>query len=237
MIRIAFALVSRLIRWGLLVAIVVSMTPWAGRVLSLPQGLRGIVSTWEGEHVSHRSNYKFHRTDDTGRPYRWWPCNPIRWRFNIADESVLRVVRNVLADTEATSGLTFTEQGPTNFTPTGEHPNDGEAMIDIAYTPHANVNGTATGVHAETFVTEVTFVNEPLISAAGIVITGQPESARQLRFTVLRAVGQAVGLDIVSDDTQAMASNPSTGQPGVWGAGDREGLALLGSKPSNGCPL
>ena len=195
------------------------------------------------------AGYAVLETDETtGAPITYSPCRPVRYvtRLTGAPDGVEELVQQAVDVIAADTGLTFTDEGPTDEVPDPEreaqlaaYGDDAWAPVLIAWTDDAAIPDLAgdtvglAGSQAYTdsegrssYVSGDVMLDGPDLSD---ILEG-PDGEAQVRAVVLHELGHLVGLDHVDDPTQLMFAedNPEVTEPA---AGDLAGLAAMGAGP------
>lgn len=181
-----------------------------------------------------------------GRPVAWDPCRPIHWVVNPARMPAggLRMLRDAFAVVSAATGLAFHEDGETAEPYSADRPvrnptyyGAGWAPVLVTWTDARQVPDLAGDVVGIGGNAEM----RPDGPASARVITGDvvldtefftaalptASGRRQARAAVLHELGHVIGLGHVDDPHQLMYARETTTLN--YGAGDREGLAILGA--------
>ncbi len=190
--------------------------------------------------------HAFIETTADGRPVTYDPCRPIHYVVNPVGmpDRGLELVRKVVREISAASGLAFTEDGVTPETLTEnrkprqpERYGDRWAPVLIGWADEASfplVSGDIAGIAmssvvvpdgpgSERYVTGQVALDRDWFAEA----VARPSGDAAARAVVMHELGHLVGLDHVSDPGELMAESAS----GVTelGPGDRQGLAAVGA--------
>lgn len=190
--------------------------------------------------------YVLQKSPEPDQPFvAYDPCRPPHYviRPNFAPPGTDRLVRESVAAVSAATGLQFVEDGPTDEAPSSERdPYQPErygkkwAPILIAWsTPEESPDlegrvagtGGSSSIHIDgepyVYVTGQVHLDAPSLSQT----LASPNGPALVRAVIMHELGHVVGLGHVKDPAQLMHEENS-GQL-VFGAGDRAGLALLGT--------
>ncbi len=196
--------------------------------------------------------YAFFRTGPRGGPVTWDPCLHIQLVVNSrsAPPGADALLSEAVARVNEASGLTLEIAGPTTQEPDPDltarelsrgRPGGVRAPVLVAWTTpevFPQLGGATAGIGGP-----VTLLANPLDQAKyvggsveldGPQLSGilrHPNGHAEARAVVMHELGHLVGLDHVDSSSQLMA--PDGGRVTEFAAGDRAGLALLGS---GGCP-
>lgn len=192
--------------------------------------------------------YTFLATTTSGRPVGFDPCRPIHLVVNGAESprGGDQLIREAAAQVSAATGLVITVDGRTSETPTIRRRSvdvrlygNRWAPVLVAWT-HDSANselaGRVVGVGGPVmapyrdradlhYVTGAVLLDAPAFEQ----ILDEPGGRVGARSIVMHELGHLVGLGHVTDRRQLMYSSME-GQTG-FGAGDLEGLRLVGSGP------
>ena len=232
---------------GLLVASVVLALALAGGMVAATQGSAGedgvvlpvtepapLADGWGPTHV-----------DETGRPARWDPCQPIpyvvqaRWIPDAGRADLAEALRRL---SEAT-GLRFVDEGDTDELPSADRsPYQPDrygkrwAPLLIGWVPLAQ-----TDLQLPPDVQGVSIAEVVASSGGPSIVSGQVVLDAERRLAsgfgpgttdgevLLHELAHAIGLGHVLDPTQVMYPQ-TTNSESVFGAGDRAGLRALGAE-------
>lgn len=183
---------------------------------------------------------------DAAQPFvAYDPCRPVHYvvRSDLAPPETEQLIRDSVAAVSAATGLQFVYDGPTSEAPSkdrGAYQPDryGKkwAPILIAWsTPEEapELEGRVAGTGGSS---TIQMPGEPYVYVSGQVLLDAPGLAETLaypngpalvRAVIMHELAHVVGLDHVNDPTQLMYEE-NNGQLD-FGAGDRAGLALLGT--------
>ncbi|MEO5315860.1 matrixin family metalloprotease [Pseudarthrobacter sp. CC12] len=176
------------------------------------------------------------------------PCRPVH--YVVRPDNALPggdvLIREAVAAVSRASGLQFVDDGPTTEAPSDDRSafqpdRYGKRWVPllIAWSTPAETPGLAGNVAGLGGSAYVEVAGQPLVLEAGQVrldapdltgiIAGRPDGAAEVRAIIMHELGHVLGLDHVNDPTQLMyAENMGVRD---FAAGDRAGLALLGSGP------
>ena len=173
------------------------------------------------------------------------PCRPVHYvvRPELAPPGTDQLVRESVAAVSAATGLQFVYDGPTDEAPSQEREayqpdryGKKWAPILISWsTPEAapELEGNVAGTGGSS---SIHMPGEPYVYVSGQVLLDAPDLAETLawpdgpalvRAVIMHELAHVVGLDHINDPTQLMYE-ANSGQLD-FGAGDRAGLALLGT--------
>ncbi|QDG91017.1 matrixin family metalloprotease [Pseudarthrobacter sp. NIBRBAC000502770] len=176
------------------------------------------------------------------------PCRPVH--YVVRPDNALPggdvLIREAVAAVSQASGLQFVDDGPTTEAPSDDRSafqpdRYGKRWVPllIAWSTPVETPGLAGNVAGLGGSAYVEVAGHPLVLEAGQVrldapdlagiIAGRPDGAAEVRAIIMHELGHVLGLDHVNDPTQLMyAENMGVRD---FAAGDRAGLALLGSGP------
>jgi hypothetical protein len=177
----------------------------------------------------------------SGEPVGWDPCRTIRYQVNPADEPAggRRLITEALRRTSAATGLAFEDDGETE-----ERPFDDGAQLFGPADPvvigwgdedeypelAGEVAGIGGGVAERGTGGRVSYVSGSVILDVDAFTSATiDQRPRVMEAIVLHELAHVVGLGHVGEPLELMYAD-NTGQVEL-GAGDREGLARLGSLP------
>ena len=224
------------LRGAVVMSAVVALTPPPGPLLDDLGLTGGRPTVWLGALPDSASSFAFQTLDEHGHPFRFWPCNPIRWKHNIPDAAALASVRAAVEKAADASGLQFIDEGDTTFTPTRSKSAESTAEIFIATAARKSLQTegrTAAPLVGLELAVQAKFAGEPIRLGVGILLD-ERFTGEYLERIAMHELGHALGLDHVNDPTQVM--NPEVYHyPAEWGAGDLAGLAKLSAPPKGGC--
>jgi hypothetical protein len=173
------------------------------------------------------------------------PCRPVHYvvRPDLAPPGTDQLIREAISTVSVASGLQFVYDGPTSEAPTKDRETYQPdrygkkwAPVLIAWsTPEEapDLAGTIAGTGGSA---SIQMPGEPYVYVTGQVQLDAPALTETLAFPdgpalvraiIMHELAHVVGLDHVNDPTQLMYEE-NTGQLD-FGAGDRAGLALLGT--------
>lgn len=183
----------------------------------------------------------------TGQPVvAYDPCRPIH--YVIRPDNTLpggeALIRESISVVSAASGLQFVYDGTTTEAPADERkPYQPErygkrwAPVLITWSTPQETPGLAGDIAGDGGSTSIEAPGQPLILVAGQIrldapdlagiLATRPDGAAQVQAIIMHELGHVLGLDHINDPTQLMHAD-NTGLQG-FAAGDRAGLALLGS--------
>lgn len=176
------------------------------------------------------------------------PCRPVH--YVIRPENALTggeiLIREAVAAASQASGLQFVYDGTTTEAPADnrrafqpDRYGKRWAPVLIAWSTPAETPSLAGDVAGDGGSSYAQVAGQPLVLAAGQVrldapdlagiMASRPDGAAEVRAIIMHELGHVLGLDHVNDPTQLMNAR----NMGVldFGAGDRAGLALLGTGP------
>jgi hypothetical protein len=176
------------------------------------------------------------------------PCRPVHYvvRPDHAIPGGETLIREAVAAASAATGLQFVDDGTTTESPADERkafqPNRyGKrwAPVLIAWSTPQETPGLAGDIAGDGGSNYVQAPGQPLVLVAGQIrldapdlagiLSGRPDGAAQVRAVIMHEWGHVLGLDHIDDPGQLMhAENKGLLD---FAAGDRAGLALLGSGP------
>ncbi|WP_411375115.1 matrixin family metalloprotease [Arthrobacter sp. MPF02] len=176
------------------------------------------------------------------------PCRPLH--YVVRPDNALPggdvVIREAVSAVSAASGLQFVYDGLT-----GEAPADDReayqpdrygkrwAPVLITWSTPEETPGLGGNVAGDGGSTSIQAPGQPLVLVTGQVrldapdlagiMASRPDGVAQVRAIIMHELGHVLGLDHINDPTQLMHAD-NTGVTD-FAAGDRAGLALLGSGP------
>lgn len=207
-------------------------------------------STSRAEPDPTRDGYDVWARNSDGTPVRWNPCEPVEWVFNPAGAppGVQIDLDRAVGEISAATGLRFRYRGTTDEVPQRQrspfqperYGDEDWAPILVAWTRPGDtdvpLSTTDRGVSVPVAVgdsdADVFVSGQIVFNPDRPLVAGFGDRRSSWGSTILHEWGHAVGLDHVDDPTQLMYTFPGEG-PAVLGAGDRRGLAELGS--GGGC--
>lgn len=183
---------------------------------------------------------------DPGQPFvAYDPCRPVHYvvRPELAPEGTEQLIKEAVAAASAATGLQFVYDGPTDEAPTQDREayqpdryGKKWAPILISWSTPEAAPGLAGSVAGTGGSTSIQVPGQPYVYVSGQVLLDAPALAETLaypdgpalvRAVIMHELAHVVGLDHINDPTQLMYEENS-GQLD-FGAGDRAGLALLGT--------
>jgi hypothetical protein len=197
------------------------------------------------------TSYAFLETWGSGSPARWNPCAEIHYAVNTtgAPAGALTVVKQAAARMAAATGTTWVFDGTTSevptsawgFGPSASFPTGWQPLLIGFTNPEESdlLDGDNAGA-AYPVTLEFVATGELVHVSGAVAIDTETAAAVPMTFggasvgsIVLHEMAHAFGLGHVQDPAQIM--NPVVGPwtPESWGAGDSEGLRLLGK--DSGC--
>jgi hypothetical protein len=185
-----------------------------------------------------------HQPNDPNTPVAWDPCRPIHYVVNPAGAppGAAANLRAAIASVHAATGLRFLNDGTTNETPDKQRldyqPDRYDpqrwAPVLIAWSDENTFPELAGYVDGVTTTDgEYTPDNQHEVYVSGQIVFDDKDLAGQgatlMHEVMLHELGHLAGLAHTSDATQVMYSE-SQFNVNKYGAGDRRGLALLGTQ-------
>jgi hypothetical protein len=192
--------------------------------------------------VTTTGSFAFVRTQPgSGEPVTYAPCVPIHVVVNhrTAVPHADRILRAALEEVSLATGLQLVVDGSTDAHPDRDRSpraSDGWRPVLVAWSDPAEVpdlKGRVAGVggstpravgHHEWFVTGTVALDGPALRR---IQARDPEGEAIVQAVVMHELGHVVGLTHVDDRHELM--QPHGSRLTTWGAGDRRGLAALGS--------
>ncbi|MFJ6079290.1 matrixin family metalloprotease [Pseudarthrobacter sp. NPDC092419] len=190
--------------------------------------------------------YVLHPAPDQDQQFvAYDPCRPLHYvvRPDFAPPGTDRLIRESVAAVSAATGLQFVDDGATDEAPSAERESYQPdrygkrwAPILIAWSTPEESPDLAGRVAGTGGSSSIRIDREPYVYVTGQVHLDAPDLSQTLagpdgpalvRAVIMHELGHVVGLDHVNDRTQLMHEE-NTGQLG-FGAGDRAGLAVLGT--------
>lgn len=192
-----------------------------------------------------RAPYKFAIPGPSG-PIRWDPCAPIRYVISGNEPFVgaLKLLNSAIGEVSRDTGLQFVYAGESTEQPSGyraayqpSHYGKRWAPVLVAWTDATvlpQLAGRTVGLGGGM---SVTIGGQPRVVTGMVALDGpdlartyqSPRGAVVARAVMLHELGHLVGLAHVNDKTQVMY--PTAEPLAHYSAGDRAGLAILGSGP------
>jgi hypothetical protein len=187
-----------------------------------------------------------HQPDDAAVPVAFDPCRPVHYVVNPAGEPLdgRQLVVSAVARVSRATGLRFVADGTTTESPAkqresyqpGRYDRDRWAPVLIAWSDEQSfpsLSGYVAGVGApqpwSTASRHLAYVTgQVVLDRVQLAPAALPDRA-QAEATLLHELGHLVGLDHTSDRSQLMFSEAEA-NVSDYGAGDRRGLALLGTQ-------
>lgn len=186
---------------------------------------------------------------DTGQAFvAYDPCRPVHYviRPDNAVPGGEALIRQAVSAASAASGLRFVYDGTTTEAPAEERKafqpdryGKRWAPVLIAWSTPAETPGLAGDIAGDGGSNYIQAPGQPLVLTAGQIrldapdlagiLASRPDGTDQVRAIIMHELGHVLGLDHVDDPTQLMYAD-NTGLLN-FAAGDRAGLALLGSGP------
>ncbi len=226
-----------------MIGVIALMTSLVLLAAALAPGL----AHWAQEPV--HDDYKFLITDALGRAYRWNPCEPIHYVVNLgtAPSGSMQDVQEAVRRVSAATGIPFVYDGATDEIPTRERSafqpdryGGGWAPVVIAWITPTQTDiafqkdgHTAAGVASP----EVANASGTVYVSGWVVINANDNNGPGFSSygeqgpVVQHELSHILGLGHVKQWGELM--EPSGGGVTDFGAGDLEGLRLLGA--SQGC--
>ncbi|WP_246527887.1 matrixin family metalloprotease [Pseudarthrobacter albicanus] len=190
--------------------------------------------------------YSLQPSPDPGQPFvAYDPCRPVHYvvRPDNAPPGSDQLIRQAIAEVSAATGLRFQDDGATSEAPS-EHRTTYQddrygkrwAPVLIAWSNPEETPGLAGRIAGLGGSGYAQAPGHPLVLVAGQVALDaptladamhRPEGPAHVRAVIMHELGHVVGLDHVADPSQLM--NAENSGLTDFAAGDRAGLALLGS--------
>ncbi|WP_141014258.1 matrixin family metalloprotease [Nocardioides sambongensis] len=242
-------------RWRSGLVLLLSVVLFAGVVLFAPGSNLSAVRRLLGlqaplgipANVPDEGTYAFFATQpgDPAEPVAWDPCREIHYEVNPdgGPADAVQVVAEALDEASSISGLQFAYDGETDRRPVWESrfvPGFGRAEpVLFAWSDEdevAELGGDVVGLGGAGSIEEsggwsryvtgaVTLDTDDRADLAAAGSGVDPDAVR--RATLLHEIGHLLGLDHVDSVNELM--HPSNGRLLDYAAGDRAGLAALGS--------
>lgn len=230
--------VSTVRRTGAGVLVVAALT---GAVVAVPA-----VPATEAHAATTSPGYRFQRFDG-GKPVRWDPCAPIRYKINpgagVSAVEVRRVRAAFAATGKALGGVRFVYTGTTRIVP-DDVAHAAAARADIVFAFAAPGSGAhrssmllgwelARAGFADNRSGSRDGVFVPHAYSGAVVVDARkvPTLGNRERMSMyLHEIGHVVGLDHVEDSRQLMYPSILRSSPATFASGDRAGLARLGKR-------
>lgn len=190
--------------------------------------------------------FVLHDSPDPGQPFvAYDPCRPVHYvvRPDLAPPGTDQLIREAVSAVSAASGLQFVYDGPTAEAPTKDREayqpdryGKKWAPILIAWSTPEEAPDLAGRIAGTGGSASIQIPGEPYVYISGQVQLDAPDLTETLSFpngpalvraVIMHELAHVVGLYHVNDSTQLMYEDNS-GQLD-YGAGDRAGLALLGT--------
>ncbi|MBW3649422.1 MAG: matrixin family metalloprotease [Actinobacteria bacterium] len=177
-----------------------------------------------------------------GRPGRFNPCEVVRYRVNAhrAPAGGEADLAEALSRVSAATGLTFAYEGRTDEMPQSSGGRYTGSTTIVAWANPGESNLLRAGAAGVGGASAVISADGAIRITRGFVVLDatQPTSAGfgggfSQGALLLHELGHMVGLQHVGDPAQIMYPTLTSGAPGDWGNGDRNGLAAVGA--GNGC--
>ena len=192
------------------------------------------------------TDYVLQKSPDPGQPFvAYDPCRPVHYvvRPDLAPPGTEHLIREAVSAVSAASGLQFVYDGPTSEAPSNdrkayqpERYGKKWAPVLIAWSTPEEAPELAGKIAGTGGSASIQIPGEPYVYVTGQVQLDAPGLTETLAFPdgpalvraiVMHELGHVVGLGHVDDPTQLMYAE-NHGQMD-FGAGDRAGLALLGT--------
>ena len=183
---------------------------------------------------------------DPGQPFvAYDPCRPVHYvvRQDFAPPGTDQLIQESVAAVSAATGLQFVYDGPTDETPSADREayqpdryGKRWAPVLIAWSTPAEVPDLDGRIAGTGGSTSLQLQGEPYVYVTGQVTLDAPDLSGMLsypngpalvRAVIMHELAHVVGLQHIDDPTQLMYAD-NNGQLD-FGAGDRAGLALLGT--------
>lgn len=181
--------------------------------------------------------YAFLHTLPSGQPVSYNPCRPITWFLNPdqAPPGSERLIREAIGDVSARTGLQFVDGGLTDLRPDSTPAQRVVGTLIIGWASEdeeEELRGSTVGFGGSSSHTPGGPATAQLYAGSVVLDTELAEDLQQkhgedeVRLIMMHELAHVIGLDHVDDKKELM--HPQYGLQTGWGAGDLQGLALLG---------